>query len=197
MKHHINVVFDLDGTLVDSAPLVESILNKMRADIGLPPMQRKELLQSLSIGGVAMLQRALNTDYIHATSALERFRSRYKAMKAESHSLFPGVLSTLETLTKSGVTLSICTNKPRTLAVKVLQETGLLAYFAGICAGDDLPTRKPSVENILASIVSKNGIKPAVFLVGDSTVDQALAKNAAVPFFSSQAGMMTELRSSP
>ena len=153
MKPYINIVFDLDGTLVDSAPLVEGILNKMRADLGLPPMQRADLLGSLSVGGVAMLQRALNTDSLHAMKALERFRSLYKAIETQSNSLFSGVLNTLETLKESEVTLSICTNKPRTLAMKTLQETGILAYFEGLCAGDDLPTRKPSVENIMASIV--------------------------------------------
>lgn len=182
MKRHVNVVFDLDGTLIDSAPVVESILNEMRVELGLRAMLREQILPLLSIGGVSMLQCALETDLAEATIALERFRSAYLLKSTPPRSVYPGVTDVLKSLSDANITLSVCTNKPRALAIKSMGETGLLKYFTMVCAGDDLPTRKPNPANLKASITPRAPLGSAVFLVGDSSVDQLLAENSGIPF---------------
>ena len=182
MKHQVNVVFDLDGTLIDSAPIVESILNEMRVELGFPPMLREQILPLLSIGGATMLQCALETDLAEATIALERFRSAYLRKSTPPRSVYPGVTDVLKSLSDANIALSVCTNKPRALAIESMRETGLLGYFTRVCAGDDLPTRKPDPANLKASIAPRASLKPAVFLIGDSTVDQLLAQNSGIPF---------------
>jgi len=182
MQKHVNVVFDLDGTLIDSAPIVEGILNEMRGDSGLCPLSREQSLPLLSIGGESMLQCALETDLKGATTALEHFRAEYFRRSTPCHLVYPGVTEVLKTLSDAKVALSVCTNKPRSLAIKSMEETGLLGYFSKVCAGDDLPTKKPDPANLKASIVPFDDLQNSVYLVGDSTVDQQLAENVGVPF---------------
>lgn len=182
MTQQVNLVFDLDGTLIDSAPIVESILNEMRMDFGLRPLLREQILPLLSIGGESMLQNALDIDLTEATIALVRFRAAYQTRQTPLQSVYPGVAKLLKSLYDSNISLSICTNKPRSLAIKTMDETGLLRYFTKVCAGDDLLTIKPDPANLKASIAPGAPLESAVFLVGDSSVDQLLAANSGVPF---------------
>jgi len=106
----------------------------------------------------------------------------------ESTKLYRGVEFVLAKLNKAGIRLTICTNKPRKLAEKVLSETAISQFFDFVCAGDDLPTIKPNVANLLACCDAVN-VEPALtWLVGDSSVDQNLALGTGVPFIFHRSG---------
>jgi phosphoglycolate phosphatase len=183
MNIRAHVVFDLDGTLVDSAHVVRELLNGLREERGLPPITQQELLPLLSLGGVPMLQGAVVKDFEEAAKALEIFRARYAKLPTPIGSVYPGVVETLQALRGANVPMSICTNKPRNLANKVLNETGLSKYFRHVCAGDDLPSRKPDRANLQACLTYSSIEALPVYLVGDSKIDEALAFNGGVPFW--------------
>jgi phosphoglycolate phosphatase len=176
----MNVVFDLDGTLIDSAPIVYRLINQMRSELGISALASADLLPLLSLGGEALISGAFSETKVNVGETLVSFRARYADTAIPPDSVYQGVNTVLETLSGWGVRLSVCTNKPRQLALASLRQTGLLHYFSKICAGDDLATRKPNAANLQACL-PKNAKGP-VFLVGDSMVDQELASNAGVPF---------------
>ena len=178
-----HVIFDLDGTLVDTAPVVVNLLNEMRLGRGMTPMSRNGLGSILSVGGIEMIKSALNIDANEASMELLKFRALYAQTHTKLDSVYPGVRKTLETLIEDSVCLSVCTNKPRNLAIKVLTETCLINYFRYISAGDDLPTKKPNIKNLEACLINTGYSWKRVYMVGDSTIDQALSRNARIPFW--------------
>jgi 2-phosphoglycolate phosphatase len=183
-----HVVFDLDGTLVDSAQTVQLLINELRHERGLPSLGVEQLVPLISLGGVQMMQGAVCADVQEATKALAVFRARYAERPTPIDSVYPGVESVLSSLHEANVCMSICTNKPRLLAHKVLGETGLARFFRYVCAGDDLQTRKPDRANLEACRRAVGTHGQRVWVVGDSTVDEALARNGAVPFVFFSAG---------
>jgi phosphoglycolate phosphatase len=180
------IVYDLDGTLVDSAATVAALLNDLRAEHALPPLARDIYTPWLSIGGKAMVAAALDIPEAKAQPFLDTFRTRYQALPTNPATLYPAVLETLSKLQASGIRLALCTNKPRPLTNKILAETGLRAYFATVCAGLDLPTAKPHPDNLNACLNALDSHPEECIVVGDSRVDQALAEacGASFGFFS-------------
>jgi phosphoglycolate phosphatase len=180
--NHVHVSFDLDGTLIDSASTVHQIINTLRNERGLGEISRSELVPLLSIGGEKMIEKTLMTASQETPTMLACFRTRYYNLKTDPGVLYRGAVQVLHELRKEGVKLSLCTNKPRILTRKILKEVGISAYFETICAGDDLPTRKPSPENLKACLEGPVSKYKHIYMVGDSTVDQRLALNAGARF---------------
>jgi phosphoglycolate phosphatase len=177
------VIYDLDGTLVDSAQIVTGILNSMRQEIGKSPIDKMRLLPLLSRGGEELVSGALElTQSAQISLALEEFRGRYLEFLTPPDSLYPNVVKTLEQLQALNCSLGICTNKPRNLVNKVLADLNLGQFFSFISAGGDLPTKKPHPDNLRVCL-EHFGVQPnQALLVGDSTVDQSLARNLDVHF---------------
>ncbi|MDC1127712.1 HAD hydrolase-like protein [Gammaproteobacteria bacterium] len=176
------IVFDLDGTLVDTARVVTDILNALRFDLGKSGLTHNKLLPWLSLGGEDLIQAALEVGRNDAIQYLKKFREIYFETPTPQASVYPEVFPTLSALTELGFHLSICTNKPRFLANKVLEETNLDSFFRFVSASDDLPSKKPQRENLDACLNYYALKSEQAFLVGDSSVDQKLAENARVPF---------------
>lgn len=175
-------IFDLDGTLVDSASVVAGILNRMRESMGMQPMGSESYIPWLSLGGATLISNALDVSMEESLPLLEKFREEYFALPTPSNSVYQGVFEALEHLQRNQYLLSICTNKPRKLAEKVLRETGLEQYFKHMSAGGDLPTSKPSLENVELCLNYFNVVPNCAVMVGDSRVDQAMAESAQIPF---------------
>jgi len=180
--NHVHVAFDLDGTLIDSASMVHQIINTLRDERGLEEISRSELIPLLSIGGEEMIEKTLKTASEETPIMLACFRTRYYNLKTDPEILYRGAVQALQELRKEGVELSLCTNKPRSLTRKILNEVGISAYFETICAGDDLPTRKPSPENLKACLQGPVSKYNYIYMVGDSTIDQRLALDAGARF---------------
>lgn len=176
------VIYDLDGTLIDSAAVVMSILNQMREEIGKQPIAKSDLVPWMSLGGEALIIKALEVGVGDASIYLDDFRARYLMVPTPSSAVYPGVHETLNELLEMEISLAVCTNKPRRLAEKVLEETRLLDKFSFMSAGGDLPTQKPNPKN-LAICLDYFGSPPnKAILVGDSTVDQAISLSLGIPF---------------
>lgn len=175
------IVFDLDGTLIDSAPDVQAIANAILPP-DLPPVTLAEVRTFMGEGTPTFIQRliaarALNDD---SFDDLHRgFLARYDSAVTRT-TVYPGVAETLSGLRAAGHRLGLCTNKPAAPARAVLAHLGLAEYFDVLLGGDSLPQRKPDPAPLLA-ILANLGDTPALY-VGDSETDAETAHAAAVPF---------------
>ena len=177
------LIFDLDGTLVDSGSTVLSILNEMRLDRSMPPMTIEALVPTLSLGGIEMVRATLNiSEHDDADHVLNDFRARYRNLPTPADSVYPGVREVLNRLRSDGYNLCICTNKPRDLAYKVLKETELASSFEFVISGGDLPSRKPDPAFIDTCLKHFEIPPDQTLLIGDSLVDQQLSANAHIQF---------------
>lgn len=177
-----SIVYDLDGTLIDSAIVVAELLNELRAERALPPLAIEDYKPWLSMGGHAMIAAALHIEEAASESALVTFRRRYFERPTDPATLYPAVPDTLARLKDDGLHLGLCTNKPRALTNKVLAETGLADFFEVICAGNDLTTSKPHPDNLLLCLKALGSRAEVTLMVGDSTVDQRLAAASGARF---------------
>ena len=176
------IVYDLDGTLVDSASVVVSILNEMRIELGKKPLSKDVFYPWLSLGGEDLVGNGLGVSQNNVSSYLTEFRIRYLKLPTHSDCVYDGVFESLDYLKKTNFFIALCTNKPRSLTEKVLVESGLKDYFQFIVAGGDLPNKKPNSSNLI-SCQNYFGVNSGeTVLVGDSKVDQKLASNLNVPF---------------
>lgn len=176
------IIYDLDGTLIDSAKVVSGILNQMRSEVGLSHLTIEQLMPWLSLGGEDLVANALEISLEKSQPHLHEFRKRYSQVSTLEDSLYPGIKECLQDFLKSGYHLAVCTNKPRALAEKVLKETKLDDFFGYINAGGDLPYKKPHPQTLLSCLSFFGvGVDEAI-LVGDSTVDQRLSKATEVAF---------------
>ena len=179
------VVFDLDGTLIDSAPDMHRAVNLMLADLGCSPLALADIRTMVGDGASALIARALAARQcvnVDTGNALAQFLQHYESSPTEFTRIFPAVPQTLERLHASGLTLAICTNKPTRLTQMIIERLGLSRFFTRIVAGDSMPFRKPDPRALL-EVLDGFGTPPAAaILVGDSEVDAATAQAAKVPF---------------
>jgi len=182
------LIYDLDGTLIDSIGIVSKILNDLRADLGKENLAREDLLPWISLGGIDLITNSLGVDGKDARRYLAIFRERYFLLPTPLDSVFEGVFATLEYLTNEGHHLAICTNKPRELTDKVLMETGLNKYFTCSVAGGDMSTTKPDVRNLNFCLEYFDVDASDAILLGDSIIDQTMAHAAGVPFIHFRGG---------
>lgn len=176
------VVYDLDGTLIDSAVAVTALLNDMRAEQALPPLAINDYIPWLSIGGKAMLAAALGISQAAADPWLEDFRARYLNQPTDPATVYPDVHLTLSTLRSADIRLGLCTNKPRALTEKILAETGLDIFFDVVSAGQDLTTSKPHPDNLNICLHSLSSLPKETLVIGDSRIDQRLAEVCGTSF---------------
>lgn len=168
------VLFDLDGTLVDSAPDLLAALAALCDQQGRPLPSLARLRQTVSQGAAGMIQMALNQQ---ATPAMvEAFLSYYRS-HCWSHSIiFPGVMELVKGLHAAAVPMAVVTNKMTALAEPVLAQSGLLPYFSSIVAGDTARHPKPAADPVLFACEAL-GLEPAqTVLVGDDQRDVGAAR---------------------
>ncbi len=178
------VIFDLDGTLIDSAAQIHATTNKLLAGIGLGPTDRATVQSFVGNGLPALVDRLL----AHHAAALSpqaradliaAFEAGYSANPALA-TLYPGVRAALAQIKAQGATLGICTNKPITPTRAILDHLALTPLFRVILGGDSLPSRKPDPAPLLATAQALQ--RPTAVFVGDSEVDAETARAAGLPF---------------
>ena len=181
------VIFDLDGTLVDTLPDLHVALNRVLEEEGLQILTPAET--RLMIGGgarnlieLAFHKRQVATNGPQIDAGFNRFLDYYGAAPTVHSRPYPGVLEALVTLLNGGTALGVCTNKPQDMTDQVL--AGLqLTYFFGdaVIGGDALPIRKPDAGHLLAVVAKTGRTLEKTFMVGDSESDVGAARNAGIP----------------
>lgn len=179
------IVFDLDGTLIDSAADLAAAINAMLADFGRAPLSVPEVRRMIGDGVAMLVTRALAARHCERADAGEAARIFMRHYEADATSLttaFPGAASALQALRAAGIPLALCTNKPARITAAILDRLGLAEYFARVIGGDSLPFRKPDPRVLLALLEVFAAGPESALLVGDSEVDAATAHAAGVPF---------------
>jgi len=176
------LIFDLDGTLVDSAPDLAAAANAMLGELGAPALPEAAIRSMIGDGVALLVRRVLEASRLQEVSepaALARFRALYDACLTERTRPYPDVPETLARLHSTGHRLGICTNKPVAPTRRILEAFGLARCFGAVIGGDSLPQRKPAPEPLLAAIAALGGRLPAA-MIGDSAKDVLCARAAAV-----------------
>jgi phosphoglycolate phosphatase len=181
MKHHLAIIFDLDGTLVDSLRDITDALNEALTELNKPTVARQEVRSWVGEGMPLLCRRALPA---HSDSLVEelvrRTKSRYLAHPVRCTRPYPNILTMLELLQIEGVPMAVLSNKPHDLTVRIVAELGLAPYFAQ-AVGCQLEEEKKPLPTSALRLARALGADPAaVFLVGDSATDIETARNAGM-----------------
>lgn len=180
------IVFDLDGTLVETAPDLCHALNASLQGTGVGPVPLAEVRGIVGQGALAMIERALMAEGVTVgrdeLKVLHgRFLAHYEAHIADESRPFPGAVAALDRLAHEGMRLAVCTNKYEALARELLQKLDLAPRFAAIAGPDTFGIRKPDPQHILRTIQAAGGVPDRAVMVGDSISDIAAAQAADIP----------------
>ncbi len=180
------IVFDLDGTLVDTAPDLINATNHILTHINQPPVDSLTARTWISHGARYMIKQALNhakqnLDEPEVDELLDLFLAHYTENIARESRPFPGVLNVLDRLHNQGARLCVCTNKREGLARSLLEELKMLSMFHALAGRDTLPTCKPDAGHVLGTIEMAGGNPHRAIMVGDSSNDIEAAKAAHIP----------------
>lgn len=180
------ILFDLDGTLVDTAPDLSAALDHALTRNGRPAMGLNAVRNMVGDGARAMLERGLlasggipSADYFEAV--VDSFMAYYAAHLADTSRPFPGVQNCLGRLQQADSRLAVCTNKAERFSRSLLEQLGMAAPFGAIVGGDTLPMRKPDPGHIAGTLAALGGPVKWAAMVGDSANDVNAAKAAGIP----------------
>jgi phosphoglycolate phosphatase len=177
------VLFDLDGTLVDSAEDLREALNEVLAREGLRAIEAPEVPPMVGDGALKLVERGLaraGGDPARARELLPRFLSAYEPRAACKTRPYPGVVETLRALRARGPRLGVVTNKPEVASRAILDALGLAPFLEVVIGGDTLTQRKPSPEPVIAAL-RELGVEPrSAVMVGDNRHDVEAARAAGV-----------------
>ena len=173
------VLFDLDGTLVDSAPDIAAALNAALAELGQPVQPLPVVKSYVGDGAAKLVERAAApSPQVDQQLLLERFKAQYAAHVCVHTRVYPGILETLQGFASRGVPLAVVTNKPGDLARPLVRALALDRYFVDVVGDGDGFPRKPSPEIALA-VCARQSVAPGdAVLVGDGLPDVRLARAA-------------------
>jgi len=179
------VIFDLDGTLVDSAGEIVAALNRALEELGLQPLEAARIQALIGRGVRSLVERALGEveggALIQVDRAVERFEAHYAQTVGTDARLFPGVLPGLRRFAEAGLAMSVVTNKPRFFTEMLLERLEVKPFLRGVIAGDDGVPRKPAGDMLVAAC-GKMGTTPSrSLMLGDSDNDVLAARAAGCP----------------
>lgn len=181
------LVFDLDGTLVDSAPDIGAAINTLLREEGRPALAPASVISFVGDGAAQLVQRAFAAsgtvlEGMALDALLARFMAHYHAAPAVLTKPYDGVASVLAELQQAGHKLGVCTNKPDALIAAVLEGTNLARYFDAAVGPDKVPRRKPDPAHLRATLDAMGVASgaPAV-MVGDSINDVRSARGMGLP----------------
>ena len=180
------VVFDLDGTLVDTAPDLISALNYVLDREGLPPVPLAAARNMIGAGARKLLERGLEVEGRAVSVAeLDRltkdFIGYYADHIADGSRPFDGLEAALDALATKGHRFAVCTNKLEWLSKLLLERLDLTARFAAICGPDTFGVAKPDPAFLRETVARAGGRLPAAIMVGDAGTDVGVARRAGVP----------------
>jgi phosphoglycolate phosphatase len=180
------IAFDLDGTLVDTAPDLIGTLNLLLRQEGLAPLPMAAARPLIGHGARRLLERGFEAASAplppeREADLFERFLAHYGAHIADGSRPFPGVTEALAGLREAGARLAVCTNKPTALSIALLDALGMSRLFDAIVGPDAAPARKPDPRHLDAAIRAAGGAPAGAVMVGDAITDAGAARAAGVP----------------
>ena len=180
------IAFDLDGTLVDSAPDLIGTLNRMLVEEGLPPVPMESASSLIGSGARALLVHGFEAacapvERAKSDELFERFLIDYAAHIADGSQPFEGVVETLERLSERGAILVVATNKRSDLSELLLGKLDLTRHFAAIVGPDRVSARKPSGAHLKEAVAIAGGDPERAIMVGDAAPDADAARDAGMP----------------
>jgi phosphoglycolate phosphatase len=180
------IVFDLDGTLVDTAPDLIAALNHVLDREGLPPVPLKSARNMIGAGARKLIERGLELEGRTATTddisrLTKDFIAYYADHIADASRPFEGLETALDELAAQGFRFAVCTNKLEWLSKLLLEKLDLSRRFAAICGADTFGVSKPDPTILRETVVRAGGLLPDAIMVGDAGTDIGVARRAGIP----------------
>ena len=184
--HGLTIVFDLDGTLIDTAPDLIDTLNVVFEREGLPPVDYDTARNLIGGGAKAMIARGIESEgRTLAPAKVEQmfadFIAHYSEHIADRSQPFPGLIDALDTLASQGCGFAVCTNKLERLSLLLLKQLALAGRFKAICGQDTFGVQKPDPKILRSTIAAAGGDIRRAVMIGDSLTDIRTARAAGVP----------------
>jgi phosphoglycolate phosphatase len=172
------LIFDLDGTLIDSKLDLALSVNATLAELGREPLPHEQIFSYVGQGAPALIARALGSDASEEDRllGLEFFIKYYSAHKLDNTLLYPGVRETLDVL--KGMPMAVYTNKPVRVSRSIIQELGIAGHFRMVCGGNSFERKKPDPMGVESILRDFGAIPRQAMIVGDSEVDVQTARNS-------------------
>jgi len=174
------VLFDLDGTLVDSRRDLATGINLTRRDYGLPPLPVETVSEHVGDGVRKLVERCFAHTGISIDDALPKYKQHYHEHLADETTCYPGAVDTLERIRAAGISCGIITNKPEAATRALLDALHLARYFDVVIGGDSTPHLKPDPRALLLALESLAAAPGEALMVGDNHTDLASARAAGV-----------------
>lgn len=174
------LIFDLDGTLIDSRQDLVNAVNATRAHLGLPPLEDRLIASYVGDGAPVLIRRALGPEFEEEkiAEALQFFLDYYAEHKLDFTRPYPGVPQALERFAGLGLKMAVLTNKPVRISQAIIEGLDLARYFFAVYGGNSFPQKKPHPVGV-ETLCQQAGVPPEqTLLVGDSAVDVRTARNA-------------------
>lgn len=174
------VIFDLDGTLVDSSPDICAAINHVISPYGCAPFSLEKTRELVGEGAMRLMEKVIETNVLEVEPVrlLQGFLAYYGEHLLDMTTIYPGVIEALQSLT--GIRKAVVTNKHDHLSVRTLQEMELLQYFDMVVGSETAPAKKPSPLPILYVLERFRVAPDRAVIVGDSTYDVEAGKNAGI-----------------
>lgn len=180
--HYRLVIFDLDGTLIDSKLDLAHAVNATRTHMGLGPLSHELIYSYVGNGAPVLIRRALGNEapQSQVDAALDYFLRYYRDHKLDYTVLYPGVREALDHLRDAGVQMAVLTNKPFRISREILDGLGVAAHFFQVYGGNSFEQKKPDPVGVQALLRECGVDAPHAMMVGDSSVDIQTARNAGI-----------------
>ena len=174
------LIFDLDGTLVDSKKDLTASVNYVRQQFNLPVLTEEEIGRFIGNGALTLIRRALadQATETNVQAGLQMFLSYYRSHMLDSTRLYPGVAETLERL--ADFELAVLTNKPVHFSCAMLDGLGIYKHFAVVYGGNSFDHKKPDPVGVYQILSDTKGDRGRTWMVGDSAVDVMTGRNASI-----------------
>jgi phosphoglycolate phosphatase len=176
------LIFDLDGTLIDSRLDLANAVNATLSHMNKPPLTNERVYTYVGNGAPLLVRRALGAvaTQEEVDEALEFFLEYYREHDLDHTTLYPGVRETLERLSEAGKRMAVLTNKPVRMSRHIVEGLGVAGYFFAVYGGNSFDQKKPHPMGVEAIIGEAGVTKGATAMVGDSSVDVLTARNSGI-----------------
>ena len=174
------ILFDLDGTLVDTRADLANAINHARTQLGREPLDRDTIVSYVGDGMAKLIERSFDGRADRLERARALFDAHYAEHLTDNSPLYDGVKQGLAELAELDARMAVLTNKPERFARRLLDRHALTPYLRGVVGGDSLPTHKPDPEGALALLRAMDAPAEHAFMVGDHHTDLVTARRAGM-----------------